>query len=115
MKYTGSCHCGSIQYEADADLTNVMTCNCSHCAMKGFILTFVPASHFSLITGEDILTQYNFNKKAIDHLFCSVCGVEAFARGKDKEGNETVMINVRTLREVDTAALTPVQVDGRSW
>ena len=40
--YCGGCHCGAVRYEVDMDLDTVMECNCSHCARKGLLLTFVP-------------------------------------------------------------------------
>lgn len=114
MTYDGGCHCGAVRFRADVDLTHVMTCNCSHCAKKGFVLTFVPAAQFALAYGADALTEYRFNTRKIAHLFCNVCGVESFARGADKDGNETVMINVRCLDGVDTTTLAPAAFDGRS-
>ena len=44
MPYTGSCHCGAVTFTVAADApTEAMSCNCSHCSRKGFLLTFVPA------------------------------------------------------------------------
>ena len=58
-----------------------MSCNCSICQKRGALLTFVPAAQFKLLSGEDELTDYQFNKKIVHHLFCSHCGVGSFARG----------------------------------
>lgn len=115
MKYQGGCHCKAVRYEVEADLSRTMTCNCSHCSAKGFILSFVPAEKFALLSGEDSLSEYRFNTKKIAHLFCSVCGTESFARGSDQEGNQTIMINVRCLDDVDLSALHPTEVDGKSF
>ncbi len=115
MKYQGGCHCKAVRYEVEADLSRTMTCNCSHCSAKGFILSFVPAEKFTLLSGEDSLSEYRFNTKKIAHLFCSVCGTESFARGSDQEGNQTIMINVRCLDDVDLSALHPTEVDGKSF
>ncbi len=112
-KYQGSCHCGKVAFEADTDLSQVITCNCSHCAIKGFLLTFVPASQFTLHSGEDELTEYLFNKKSIHHLFCRTCGVQTFGRGTDKEGNATYAVNVRTLHGVDVAAIETMPYNGK--
>ncbi len=113
-RYTGSCHCGKVKYEVTTDLAKVMDCNCSHCSRKGFLLTFVPVEQFTLVQGADALTEYRFNRHAIQHLFCSTCGVESFARGKGRDGKETAAVNVRCLEGVDLATLTPIRVDGRS-
>ncbi len=112
---SGGCHCGAVRYEAKVDLSKTMECNCSHCAKKGFILTFTPASAFTLLSGEGKLTEYRFNKKRIAHLFCSVCGVQSFARGTGPDGAEMAAVNVRCLDDVDIGALSPQKVDGRSF
>ena len=112
--YEGGCHCGKVRYRAEADLSTVMECNCSHCAKKALLLVFTPQSKFELLSGEDALTEYRFNKKHIAHLFCSTCGVQAFARGADGKGNEMAALNVRCMDGVDSSALTIKQVDGAS-
>jgi len=59
-------------------------CNCSICSRTGALLSFVPASAFTLEKGDDSLTDYQFKRKNIHHLFCKVCGVRSFARGQDR-------------------------------
>ncbi|MEK7549481.1 MAG: GFA family protein, partial [Patescibacteria group bacterium] len=112
-KYTGGCHCGAVKYEVEADLSEVMDCNCSHCAKKGFLLAFVPADQFQLLSGEESLTEYRFNKKAIAHLFCSICGVQSFGRGSGPDGKEVVALNARCLDGIDMSTLTIKHVDGK--
>src|SRR5205823_2202539 len=85
-KYTGGCHCGKVRYEVTTDLTRVLDCNCSHCSKKGLLLNFVTADQFTLLSGEESLSDYQFNKKVIHHLFCRACGVESFARGTAQDG-----------------------------
>lgn len=75
----------------------------------------MPASDFSLISGEDNLTEYRFNKKHIAHLFCKTCGVQCFGRGTDKEGNKTVAVNVRTIPEIDSKTLTVTEFNGKDY
>ena len=111
--YSGGCHCGKVRFEAEAELTQVLECNCSHCSMKGLLLAFIPASSFTLRMGEDALTLYQFNKKHIDHLFCSSCGVQSFGRGKDKEGNQMIALNARCLDGVDPSTLSKMPFDGK--
>lgn len=104
--YTGGCHCKKVRYEVDIkDLKEVISCNCSMCSKRGWLLTFVPTSDFRLISGNDELTEYQFNKKLIHHLFCTTCGVASFGTGSDGKGNEMVAINVRCLDDVDTNSL----------
>ena len=112
--YKGGCHCGKIRYEVKLDLARpVISCNCSMCGRSGTLLTFVPADQFVLTSGDDALTDYQFNKHVIHHLFCRVCGIKSFARGAGKDG-PTVAINTRCLDDVDVAKLNVKQFEGRS-
>lgn len=82
MPYTGSCHCGAVTFTVAADApTEAMSCNCSHCSRKGFLLAIVPADQFTLNSGEDKLTDYQFYKHKITHRFCNICGTQSFAEG----------------------------------
>ena len=112
--HTGSCHCGAVRYQVTMKLDGLITCNCSICGRTGSILGFVAADKFELLQGEDALTDYQFNKQVIHHLFCKVCGVRSFARGKRADGTPTVAVNVRCLEEVDPFTLAPKQFEGRS-
>ncbi|MDP6953456.1 MAG: GFA family protein, partial [Alphaproteobacteria bacterium] len=33
--YHGSCHCGTVTFEVEADLSKIIECNCSICTKKG--------------------------------------------------------------------------------
>ncbi len=112
--YTGGCHCGEVRYEVKADLDNVIACNCSICTKRGLLLTFTPAGEFTLLSGQERLKDYQFNRKVIHHLFCPTCGVESFARGSMPDGTEMVAVNVRCLDGVDIGALSPAPIDGRN-
>lgn len=112
--YTGGCHCGKVRYEVTVRLDPVISCNCSICSKTGTLLSFTPADQFELLSGDDNLTDYQFNKMHIHHLFCSTCGVRSFGRGKGPNGTEMRAINVRCLDDVDISALTLTPFDGKS-
>jgi hypothetical protein len=113
--YAGGCHCGKVRYEAKLDLTKpVISCNCSICGRSGTLLAFVPAADFVLLSGEDSLTDYRFNKHVIHHVFCKTCGIKSFARGKGRDGGDTVAINARCLDGIDLASLNVMAFDGKS-
>jgi hypothetical protein len=112
MPYTGSCHCGAVTFTVDAvPPTEAMSCNCSHCSRKGFVLTFVPADQFTLDSGAENLTDYPFYKHTITHQFCKTCGTEAFAIGKSPQG-EMRAINLRCVPDVDLDGLAIQKIDG---
>jgi hypothetical protein len=113
--YTGSCHCGAVRYSVEVDLSQpVLACNCSMCGRSGTLLSFAPIEKFKLERGEESLTDYQFNKHAIHHVFCKVCGIKSFARGVGQGGKAMAAINVRCLEGVDPSKLEIKQVDGRS-
>jgi len=110
--YSGSCHCGRVAYEATADLGPVVSCNCSICRKRGTLLAFVPEDKFRLKGGAEELTDYQFNRNVIHHLFCRTCGVPSFARGTGPDGVKMVAINVRCLDGVDLDTLEIRKVNG---
>lgn len=112
--YRGGCHCGRVTFEATVDLDHVATCNCSRCAKLGWMITFTPAEKFTLLSGEDDLVEYRFNRMVIRHMFCGTCGIESFSRGTGPNGQPMVAVNVRCLEGVDPDSLKPVMYDGKS-
>jgi hypothetical protein len=114
--YKGSCHCGNVSYEVKTDLEQVISCNCSICSKKGYLLNFVTPERFHLVSGDEkSLTDYQFNKHMIHHLFCPTCGIQAFARGKKRDGSPMIAVNVRCLEGVEPGQLKITPVDGRSF
>lgn len=113
QKYQGGCHCGAVRYEIDADISHVVACNCSICARQGWLLAFMPVTQFTLISGADAVTDYQFGKKRIHHPFCTTCGTHAFGKGTDNEGKEVRYINVRCLDDVDVSTLSVSHYDGK--
>ena len=114
MLHQGSCHCGSIRYEVEADFDKVIDCNCSYCIRKGHLLSFVPRDKLHITSGEQSMSTYQFNKHVISHEFCPKCGCGVFGFGKDPKGNSMAAINVRCIEGIDLAKLTRVPFDGRS-
>jgi len=113
-QHKGGCQCGKVRYEVTVDLENpVIACNCSMCGRSGTLLTFVPPDQFKLLSGEDNLTDYQFGKKMIHHLFCKTCGIKSFARGQGKDG-PIVAINTRCLDDVEPGSLKIHAYDGKS-
>ena len=113
-KYAGGCHCGRVRYEVSTGLEPVLSCNCSMCRKRGALWTYVGTDQFTLLSGEDALTDYQFNKRVIHHLFCRTCGIASFATGRGEDGSEGIGINVRCLDDIDLDALTLTPYDGKS-
>ncbi|BAV63980.1 GFA family protein [Sphingobium cloacae] len=116
MAYEGSCHCGAVTFQVAADApSEAMSCNCSHCRRKGFLLTFVPEDQFTLDSGADRLTDYQFYQHKITHRFCATCGAQPFAEGKGPDGSAMRAVNLRCVPDIDLDALTINKVDGASF
>lgn len=117
--YTGGCHCGAVRYEADMDLSKgTLRCNCSMCSKSRAWLVGVSSDDFRLLKGQEMLSDYQFNRKNIHHLFCKNCGVKSFGRanvGPDGKGMVAVMLScVDNIPDADLAALQIMYVDGRN-
>lgn len=113
--YQGACHCGAVRFEAGTALDGLADCNCSRCRRLGWVMQSVPQNDFRLLSGQDRLTEYRFNTQHIEHLFCSVCGIESFARGRNAEGEALMMVNVNCLEGVDVDRTAVHHWDGRSF
>lgn len=115
MSFQGSCHCGAVTFTVDADPPRAaVSCNCSHCRRKGFLLAFFPADKFNLESGSDALREYKFNTHKIRHLFCEKCGTEPFAYGANPDGSPVRAVNLRCVPSVDLDALDLQRYDGAS-
>ena len=98
MKIDGSCQCGSISYEAEADPDLVTICHCTDCQnfSGGAFRIGVPVSEkeFILLSGKPktyIKTAESGGKRA--QVFCSVCGTHIYSTSV---GNEPKVLRIRT-------------------
>ena len=114
MVYKGSCHCGRVAFEVEGKIDGAMECNCSICSRKGSLLWFVPRDKMRLLTSEESMGTYTFNKHKIRHRFCKTCGIHPFAEATDPKGTPTAAINIRCLEGIDLASIPVKHFDGRS-
>lgn len=114
MLHQGSCHCGRIAFEVEADFTQAVDCNCSLCRRRGSLLAFTPRNRLKLKTPVEALSTYRFNRHVIDHHFCSTCGVAPFAEADTQGGDKGAMVNLRCLPDFDLSGVEIVKYDGAS-
>lgn len=110
----GGCHCGAVTWEALLpDALVAESCNCSICAMTGFVHVIVPQSKFRLLAGRDALAEYRFNTGVAAHLFCRICGIKSFYVPRSNPDGYSLNLNC-----MDRAAFAAVEIrpfDGRNW
>ena len=113
MIYRGGCHCGAVRFEVEApERLLVQDCNCSLCAMTGFLHLIVPKSRFRLVKGEENITTYTFNTGVAKHTFCRTCGIKSFY--VPRSNPDGIDVNVRCLDE-PPKEMTIEPFDGRDW
>jgi hypothetical protein len=117
--YTGSCHCQTVRFELDADLTRGSgRCNCSICTkIRHWGVVVQPAS-FRLLSGADQLGDYQFASHTTHFRFCTRCGVHLYCNGHVAElGGDFVSVAANCLDGVDPSALLSGPItyyDGRN-
>ena len=114
MKYRGSCHCGKVAFEVEGEFKSAMACNCSMCPRKGSLSWFVPRDQLRLLTPEEEIAAYTFNKHIIKHRSCPMCGIHPYGEGTDPQGNRMAAINIRCLEGIDLESVPVQHFDGRS-
>ena len=94
MNYQGSCHCGAVKFQVEADEhIEVERCNCSICNMSGYLHLIVPSSSFKLLTNESELQTYTFNTGVARHMFCKTCGIKPFYIPRSNPDGVDVNVN----------------------
>ena len=119
MKIHGSCHCGYIKFEAEADPEKVTVCHCTDCQTStgtAFRTNVpVPGNAFKMLSGEPAVyiktTAESGNHRA--QTFCPKCGSPLYSTTPGDGPKPSYMVRVGILRERDE--LTPkVQIWTRS-
>lgn len=107
-RYTGGCHCGTVRFEADIDLSaGTFKCNCSMCT-KTRLWGPLKTEGFRLIAGEDALVDYQPN--TVHHVFCRHCGVRSFGWGETPELGKFYVPRISCLDDVDVDELVNAPV-----
>ncbi len=120
-RYTGSCHCGRVRFEIEADIDHVRVCDCSVCKKRGALNHRIPKESLSLLTAWDDLVLYQWGSRTAKDFFCPACGILPFRRPSDptpeeiREGSEPFdgwAVNVRCLDGVDLESLPIKRIQG---
>jgi len=119
--YRGSCHCGRVRFEVDADIDHVRVCDCSICVRRGALNHRVPKDALRLSTPWTDLTAYQWGSRTACDYFCPTCGILPFRRPGDPTASERAAgavpfdgwaVNVRCLDGVDIDAIPVRRIHG---
>lgn len=96
--YTGSCLCGGIRFEVNAELGPIDICHCQQCrkAQGVAFATNAPvaAAAFRIVGGADLLKAYESSPGKHRH-FCGRCGSPIYSQRSAKP--KVVRIRVGTI------------------
>lgn len=112
VAHSGGCHCGAVRYEVDAPADiEAIDCNCSLCAMTGFLHLIVPAGRFRLLSDPQAMTEYRFGTGTARHFFCATCGIKSwYVPRSNPDGFD---VNVRCLDPATITSIRSTPFDGR--
>jgi hypothetical protein len=110
MKIHGSCHCGAITFEAEADPEKTSICHCTDCqASTGSAFrTNIPVrgGDFQMLSGEPTIyvktTADSGHPRA--QAFCPKCGSPIYSTTPGDGPKAAYMVRVGILRERDQFA-----------
>ncbi|KAF5864384.1 hypothetical protein ETB97_007946 [Aspergillus alliaceus] len=85
MIFTGSCMCGKIKYQADAEPAAKAVCHCINCQkFSGSAFTtnlIIPRSSFKILSGSPKSSQYMADSGYAYHtFFCGDCGSSLYGQ-----------------------------------
>lgn len=93
----GSCLCGGVAYEADAELSPIVHCHCETCRKTHGAafssIASVPKASFRWTKGADLLGAFESSPGKVRR-FCTCCGSHLIAERADKD---TVMLRLGCL------------------
>tara|TARA_B100001765_G_C19440859_1_gene309964 strand:- start:7 stop:378 length:372 start_codon:yes stop_codon:yes gene_type:complete len=112
MKKKLTCHCGSVELEAnipDEGFKKLMRCNCSLCKRKGAIMSPIPSTDLKVIKGKEHLKMYQYHTKVAEHYFCTNCGI--YTHHKMRSNPNMYGINVACVEGINPFELENVAVN----
>ncbi len=106
----GSCHCGAVRFQVEAEIAELTTCDCSLCVKKNAVMAKVHESALTILAGEELLSLYQWNTRRAKHYFCSRCGIYTFHR--KRAAPDHYGVNVFCLDGFDAGAIPRRPTEG---
>ncbi len=96
--HTGSCLCGKVTFEVNAQIRRFHHCHCATCRKAHATVygssALVDAAAFVIKSGQECLSSYA-SSVGKDRYFCSICGTHVFARST--RNPDDVILRIGTL------------------
>ncbi len=96
--HTGSCLCGTVQFEITADIRRFHHCHCRTCRKAHATVygssALVDESAFHITSGSDSISRYESSPGKIRY-FCKHCGTHVFAHSA--RDSKDVVLRLGTL------------------
>ena len=96
--YSGSCLCGSVQFEIKGQISHIVHCHCSQCRqVQGSAFAtngIVKSCDFKFLSGEEKLIAYQ-SSPGQKKYFCQVCGSPIMSKAEEK--SDQVRIRLGTI------------------
>jgi hypothetical protein len=91
MKVDGSCHCGSVTYEAEINPDQVVICHCTDCqtfssAPYRVSVFGVPSENFRIEGSPKTYIKTGGSSRKVLVAFCGDCGTALYSTSSDTEG-----------------------------
>lgn len=114
---SGSCLCGAVAYEVDADATPIVHCHCATCR-KAHGSAFssvmaVPRDRFRWVKGGELLGRYESSPGKF-RSFCLRCGSQIVAE-RPAQGRTLLRLGCLDTPITDRPQMHIWRSDGASW
>ncbi len=112
QEYLGACHCGTVTFSFEADINELVRCDCSLCTKRNAVMATVERGRLRVLSGEEALSLYQWNTGMAKHYFCSRCGIYTFHQRRTDE--RYFSVNAFCVDGIDATKIPVRQVDGKS-
>ncbi len=109
-----SCHCGSVQLEADQLPPSVTECNCSICRRYGAQWAYFTCQTARILTAPEHSTSYSWGDGDIAFSHCKTCGCLTHYESVEKTADSRIAINSRMMSPTDIEGIRVRRFDGAS-
>lgn len=110
---TGSCHCGAVKQEIDADIPEKLTsCNCSICRRHGSLFAYFPPEKVKITYAPDAVRKYSWGDKGLAFVSCATCNCLSHWESLDPNFTDRMGVSARLFDNIDISKIRVRRFDG---